>query len=337
MKVEKEELFKALSKVQPGLSDKAIIEQTDHFIFDQDYVRTYNDEIAISYPFKSGFCTAVKADEFFKLISKTEDKKIDLEIKDNFLVMSGKDLGRARMIMASEVKCPTVEIKARRWFQLPKNFPEAIRFASFSADWNMLQKELTCLWIKDQYVISSDRFRATKYEMDSKLPEFLLPATIAQKLCKYTPTYYIVEAEGAWIHFRNTEGIIFSSRVIEGEYPYQEEVWATFTLKGDIVKIPEGLKEAVDRAKIFTQGMVRGDSDLIQLKVDKSGKLTCRGEGTLGDVEKEFAIDYKKKDFEIKAPPEALIEILTYIKEMRVSNDKLYFSGPNFEHVISLI
>jgi len=338
MKVKKSELFEALSKVKPALSDKAIIEQTDHFIFDNDYVRTYNDRIAISYPFKSGFHLAIKADEFFKLISKIESQEIELSESEGSLsitIEKTKGSIKGLIVTAAEVKCPAIIIKTKRWFMLPKNFSDAIRFCSFSADRNMLMKELTCLCINNNYVLSSDNFRATKYEMDSKLPEFLLPATVAQELAKHSPTHYVIEAEGAWIHFKNADGVIFSSRVIEGEYP-QEDVWGLFTQKGDSIVIPEGLKESLDRAKIFSQQITEVD-DLIQIRVYKSGKLTCRGEGALGWIEEEFKVDYKKKDFEVKVSPEALIEILSHVKEMKVSDDKLYFGGEKFEHVISLI
>lgn len=338
MKVKKDELLEALSKIKPGLSDKSIIEQTDHFIFDNDFIRTYNDEIAISYPFKSGFRLAIKADEFFKLISKVEAQEIELNENDgtlNLTIEKAKGSIKGSMVTVTEIKCPTITIKTKRWFALPKDFSDAIRFCSFSADCNMLMKELTCLCINNNYVLSSDNFRATKYEMDSKLPQFLLPATVAQELAKYHPTHYVIEVEGAWIHFKNADGVIFSSRIIEGEYP-QEGVWGLFTQKGDSIVIPEGLKESLDRAKIFSQ-QIMGVDDLIQIRVYKSGKLTCRGEGALGWVEEEFKVDYKKKDFEVKVSPEALIEILAHVKEMKVSDDKLHFEGEKFEHVISLI
>ncbi|MCJ7747882.1 MAG: hypothetical protein MUP27_09065 [Desulfobacterales bacterium] len=333
MKIKKTEFLEALTKVRPGLSEKSLIEQTDHFIFDKDYIRTYNDEVAISYPFQTGFFLAVKADGFYQFISKVSQEEFTLDEKDGSLSISA---GKAKAVMVAmqEVKCPTVMIRARRWYPLPKNFSDAIRFCSFSADKNLLSKELSCLWIKDQYVISSDNFRVTKYEMDSKIQtEFLLIASCAQGLAKCKPISYV--AEDAWIHFKNEIGLIFSVRVVEGQYP--EEVWGLFTMKGDLILIPEGLSESVDRAKVFS-GEAVGSSDLIQLRVDsKAGKLFCRGEGSLGWFEEEFKVEYKKKDFEVKVSPEHLIEILAHVKEMQVSNDKLYFGGPNFEHIIALI
>lgn len=334
MKIKRTDFLGALSEVRPGLSEKGVIEQTDHFILDGDYIRTYNDEIAISFPFQTGFCLAVKADEFFKLISKINLEEFELNVKDGSLCISaGKT--EAVIVVVQEPKCPVV-IRSCRWYALPKNFSEAVKFCSLSSghDIGSGLGVLNNLWIKDQYIISSDRFRVSKYEMDSKVTtEFLLPVSAAQGLAKYEPVSYAVE--DVWIHFKNQVGTVFSSRVVEGQYP--EAVWELFTSKGDVVPVPEGLSKSIDRAEIFSQEVVGGD-DLIRLRVDsKIGKLFCRGEGSLGWIEEEFKIDYKKKDFEIKVLPEHLIEILMYVKEMRVSEDKLYFSGPNFEHVISLI
>ena len=343
MKIKNQELLEALEKVRPGLSNKAIVEQTDHFIFDKDYVRTYNDRISISYPFKTGFCVAVKADEFFKFVSKIQqDDEVDFDLDGSFLVMSGKNMGRAKVAVSSEVVCPIVDLKSRKWPKLPKNFSEAIRFASFSAGSNMLARELTCLWIKDKYILSSDGFRATKFEMDEPMPEFLMPATIAQELSKFSPDSYQIESQGVWHHFRQGTKLFFHCRVFEGTWlngfnaeVSEDDVFGLFDNKGDVVKIPEGLVETVERAKVFAENIEQGQ-DMIFLSVD-SGKLRCRGEGILGDIEKEFEIDYKEKSFDVYVSANALIEILGHVKEMKVSESRLSFEGPNFQHVITLM
>jgi hypothetical protein len=336
MKLKREELFGALSKVRPALSNKGVVEQTDHFIFDGDFIRTYNDEIAISYPFKSGFRLAVKADEFFSLISKITIEEIGMELSGVKLLISiGKD-EKAWMVTAPEIKCPSVEIQSKRWFLLPKNFSDAIHFCSFSAGGTASSPVLSCLWVNGKHIFSTDRFRATKYRLDADLPEFLLPAKVAQKLSDYSPTHYILEKDGAWVHFKNRDGLFFSSRVIDEKYFLK--VAELFPVKGDDIDIPSGLKEAVGRGSIFSSEAPGGEggSNMIEISVSKSGKLFCKGEGTIGGDEKEFKLDYKKRDFKFKVSADALSWILDRVKKMVVSGDKLYFDGGDFEHVISL-
>lgn len=329
MEIKKTELLEALSKVKPALSNKAIIEQTDHFIFDNDFVRTYNDEIAISYPFKSGIKAAVKASEFYKLVSKIDKEKIDLSSDGPNINISVSDKEKGRIISQTEIICPAVEISSRRWMPLPKEFTAGIRLCSFSADKNMLMRELTCLFIKDEFIVSSDNFRATKYIMTGKFPvPILLPATIATELSKYDAEKYIIE--DSWIHFKNKEEIIFSSRIVLGEYP--EQVFDLFNPEGDKVEIPKDLKSGVDKAGVFVEGI--NSDDLICLEA-KDGTMTCRGEGTLGEWNSDYEIKYKK-EFKAKVSSEALKEILSYTSDMTVSEDKLYFKADNFEHVICL-
>jgi len=334
MKIKKVKLLEALTKIRPGLSDKAIIEQTDHFIFDKDFIRSYNDEIAVSFPFKSGFSAAIKADEFYRLISEIEGEEVDLSSREGFIDISAGKV-RGQIVAGSEIKCPNVKVEAKRWFELPKKFADAVSFCSLSAGRGMSTSTivLSCLWIKDDCIYSSDSYRATKYKMDGQMPELLFLASAAKELPKYSPTHYAVEGE-AWIHFKNDEGTIFSVRVVDGQY--MEEIQSVFEVKGDSIGIPEGLKGAINKAKIFAQETTENIS-MVEIKVDKKGKLTCRGEGVLGWVEQEFQVEYKKKDFVVRASSDLLGEILSHVKEMKISEDKLYFKGEDFEHVVSLV
>lgn len=323
MKVKRQDLLGALDKVKVGLSDKAIIEQTDHFIFADNYVRTYNDQIAISHPFTFGFDFAIKAGEFHKLLSKLTGEEIDFQMSDGQLnFVSGKSKGQ--IVISSEIKCPDMLVDdTKKWQKLPKDFSEGLRFCSFSADKNMLMQELTCLWINGDNIVSSDNWRATKYNMESKIKNaFLLPASVAEKLWKYSPSQYILE--DAWAHFKNEE-IIFSCRIVAGKFP--EGI--SFDVQGDSVLLPSGLSESIDRARVL---ITKNEDDLITLSV-KDGKIFCKGEGVLGWIEEEHFIRCRKS-FEIKVAPEALIEILSRTDKMVVSENKLYFSGDKFEHII---
>lgn len=337
MQVKKTELLEALSRIKPGLSDKKMIEQTDCFVFDESgFVRTYNDEISVSVPLKIGFSAAVKAQEFFELISKLEAEKISLTLseKDQLLsIESGKIKGQ--MIVSTEIKCPAVDVGGGKWLRLPKNFVAAVGFCSFSAERRNAISVLTYLLVDGEYVCSSDRFRATKYKMDGPVQKFLLPVGVAQELVGCEPTHYVVG--DVWVNFKNKESVVFSSRIFDGKYP--EEIWEVFGLKkneaGDVVPVPEGLKNAVECGQIFSRDDL-GKNDLVSIKVS-SGKMICRGQGPLGYVEQEFDVGYKKRDFEILAPANALTEILSRVSEIRVLKDKLYFRGADFEHVISLL
>jgi DNA polymerase III sliding clamp (beta) subunit (PCNA family) len=326
MKVKKVDLLTALEKVKVGLSDKAIIDQTDHFVFGERYVSTYNDKIAISYPFSLGFPVAVKASEFHSLMRKIIADEIDLQIEnDQMKIVAGKT--KAQIVIALDILCPPMLIdEDKGWKSLPKDFAEGVGFCCFSADTNMLLQQLTCLWITKGFIFSADHWRATKFCMEGEVEkEFMLPAESAKKLSAYAPVQYLLEE--AWVHFKNKEGVIFSSRIVAGEYP--QVIWSLFEVVGDKITIPKGLRESVDRVSAFA---TKHEEKLITLSV-VGGKMTCKGKGALGWIEDELLV--RSKDFEVNASPEALMDILSKTSEMFLG-EKLFFKGPKFQHVISI-
>ena len=78
MKITKDELINTLKAVRPGLAAKEIIEQSTNFIFKDNTVATYNDEIMITHPTDLDLEGAVQASHFFTLLNKVKDEEIDL-------------------------------------------------------------------------------------------------------------------------------------------------------------------------------------------------------------------------------------------------------------------
>ena len=55
MEVNREGLLEILQRVQPALADVEMLEQSRSFVFTNERVYTYNDEIAISHPCQMDF------------------------------------------------------------------------------------------------------------------------------------------------------------------------------------------------------------------------------------------------------------------------------------------
>ena len=328
MKIKKQELIDAMASVKPGLTNKTIIEQTDHFIFDEGYLRTYNDEFAISSPCDIGFSAAIKADVFSVLIDKINSEEIDITLKDTTIEIKTEKI-TSEIVFDEEISCPRLTITKKRWRSLPEDFSSGIKLCVFSADKNMLLRELTCLFIDGSNILSADNYRATRFVMKSKITDsFLLPATSAAKLAVYKPNKYLID-EG-WIHFKNKQEVLFSCRIVDGEYP--STVDNLFgEADGEIIKFPGGFLDIVQRASVFAQDSEDG---LISISI-KKGKLLCKGEGSLGWLKEEMKINCKT-EFKFSASYDALIEIIPKTPQVIVIEDKLLFKGDNFEHIICL-
>ena len=76
MKINRQELLKALTAVKPGLTSVEILEQSTSFVFKKGRVYTYNDEIAISHPVDKSLSGVVSAKEFYELLNRYTDKQL---------------------------------------------------------------------------------------------------------------------------------------------------------------------------------------------------------------------------------------------------------------------
>jgi len=332
--VNRQDLIDALTKVNPGLAKKELIEQSTHFIFDDDKIWTYNDQITIMHKFNTGLTGAVKAEKFFKLLDKIPDETIQISgTEKGKIKLSGKKI-KATINIDPDIKLQPIQvpgINSKQWEELPKNFSDAIAFAAFSASRNMARPELTCIWITDGQAVSCDSYRGTKYQLDSKMEQdFLLPATAAVELAKYTP--YKIIIDGGWLHFINNEKTSFSCRTYyDEEYPAM--IWKFFEIEGQKIVLPDDFLDAIGRAEI----MLTADFDLDRfvLLTMEANTLTCKGEGIYGEFEETTDIDYSGEKIEIKVHPVLLSQILKHIQVM-VVGERLLFHGDKFQHGVCL-
>ena len=82
MIINREELLKQLESVLPGLSTREIIEQSSCFIFKDETVNTYNDEIACSQKSVLKIEGAVQALPFISLLRKLKEEELEKETED---------------------------------------------------------------------------------------------------------------------------------------------------------------------------------------------------------------------------------------------------------------
>jgi len=334
MKIDRQKLIDALAKVKPGLASNDIIEQSMHFIFDDDKIRTYNDEIAITQKFESGLQGAVSAKEFYDLFNKIPDESITAEIKDDKFLFKGKNK-QISFNIDSDIVIPPIEVagpRAKCWMKLPDNFADAIKFCIFSASKNMTMLALTGILLSGKQSISCDNFRATRVTMKTEIKkEFLLAASSAQELVNYKPSKYYMDTN--WIHFINEEGTAFSCRQISEEYP--KGVFDIFDVKGKKVSLPDELKEILERSQILVTNDL--DDKWVNITI-KKGWLECVAKGVAGQITEKIKSKYNGKEFTIIIHPALLMEILKRMSDVIVGENQLLFKDDKgFEHVILLI
>jgi DNA polymerase III sliding clamp (beta) subunit (PCNA family) len=341
VKINRKHLLEVLQAVKPALAAKEVIEQSTSFIFADGQVLAYNDELCISHPLKVDFEGAVQAKELLALLNKLTDEEVDVTSKPPHLVVKGK---KNKSGIKLDAKTNVEEItnvlgKIKGWKALPAAFVEALGFCMFSVGKDMTKPLLTCIHCSGRDVISGDNIRITVFDMGKKvdLEPLNIPSIAIAPLKSFEPIEYT--STKGWAHFKSKEDVVFSCRVMEDDYPKDKTLdFVERAGKGETVKLPESLPDALERAGIFSSGTeikTAGD-DRVRISIN-DGVMVVRGEGAAGFFEEENRIRYKGDPIEFECNPTFLHAILSHTDEVTISQKMLRFEGENFTHVIVVV
>jgi DNA polymerase III sliding clamp (beta) subunit (PCNA family) len=336
MKINKEELKKALEIVKPGLANKEMIEQSASFAFMRGRVITYNDEISISHSLSGLEITgAVSASELYSLLGRITKDDIEIIEGETEIVLKAAK-AKAGLLLQKEIRLPLEELGERGdWKKLPENFLEALQFCRFSCSKDMSRPILTCVSVNEAGRIEScDNVRLTQYRLNKKMPisTFLIPATSVESLVRYN-LKEIATSKG-WVHLRSTDKkTIFSCRIFEDNYPDLSGILASET--PTTIPLPKTLAQVLDRASIFAKEQFESDSLITVTLGHKRMKVIA--ENDAGWFEEEINVKYSAEDpIEFRVNPSFLKESLDKGEGCEIGKDKIRFKGPNWEHIIAL-
>ncbi len=350
MKLNRNELLKAIAVVKPGIASKEIIQQMVHIIFMGDYIASYNDNISVIAPFKTDFKTSVHGEEFYKAIDIVNEEEVDISIDKALLKIKSKrtKAGMSTIVGENEkVEERITDLIARTnakrfWKTLPEDFLAGVSLCMFCTDKDMTRGVTTCIAVKGGELFSTDNFRASKYVMKNKMDDMFIPSISALHLVKYNVTKYGT-SEG-WIHFKTEDGILFNCKTMIGVYPF-ESMMDFFREPSDEIILPKELQEAMKAASAFAEGEV-DIAKSVEITIEKN-ILTCRSEKDRGWIEKEIVLEKpvrKKLLFYIN--PIFLDQILNRTTSFFIASrkedpeeplpDKAIFTSENFQHVIAL-
>ena len=339
MKVNREELIKALTAIKPGLSSTFDRMGLQTFAFVNGHVVSYGDELSIAYPVAGleDITGSINIDKFYELLRKlTTDEVIITHNtqKNEINVRSGKV--RAGLKLLDEVAFPVLidTIQPEDWKQLPEDFLKGLTFAIPAASKkDDLRPVMMSLNITDTgYIEATDGYCLARYELSSQMPveTMLLPVSSAKELVKYPVTHIILQQ--GWSHFTDGD-IIFSSRVYEGSFPAFKGVIPT---EGTEIHFPESMFDMIARARIFVRDRI-ARNETVSITVDK-GVVKVRGENLDEALwfEEQAEIDYDGEPIQISVAPEVLRDIFQKTTTTSHYKYSLTFRGENWVFVSML-
>lgn len=335
MIVNREEFLKQLESVLPGLSTKDIIEQSSCFIFKDGRVHTYNDEIACSQKSALKIEGAIPATPLISILRKLSEDELEITTGENdtgaTLLIKGKRR-HAGINMEQDILLPVEAVdKPKKWKNLPANFADAVSIVCPCAGTNETQFILTCVNITSKWIEASDMYHGARYKIKTDVDKPLLirrdslKSIISLGMVKFSETKH-------WIHFKNSDGLILSCRHWMDDY-VSDDLTEILKSKGRPLALPKGLRDAVEKAQIFSAENPENSNVIVNLK---SGKFKITGQGASGWFTEVKKSKYNGPSLQFTIPPKLLVELVQNYNQCEVSENLLKVSGEKFKYATVL-
>jgi len=333
MRIERDNLIKQLEMTRPGLSPKEFIEQSSCFVFTDDTLHTYNDEIACRVPLKLGFTGAIQASKLIQFLEKANDPVFMVRENDNGeLEFKGKNKISA-IQKEAEIHLPVdkVEVAADEdWFPLHKDFATSITRLQHCVSKDESKAVLTCVHITPKYLEACDNIAMLRCNIKTKVTESVL---VRGSSLVNMVTLGMIEmaTTPSWVHFRNRDGLVMSMRTYSEDYP---DLGSILDLpEGQQVVLPQAIQEAVQRAAVFAVDIAGVPTLEIKLK---PGKVAIYGTGLVGWHKEIRRIKYDGPPIAFSVSPALFEYIANEYREAKVSEERLRAEGSNWVYVCVL-
>lgn len=351
MTINKKSLLESLKNCMPGVdSGNTVLQGSDTFVFHDGRIFSYNDNISVSVPIEqSGLMGetvegAVKANEFFKILSKLPNDEINFAVTEkSWLLKSGKAKAELSLIdFDYESRLKGIE-PSEDWKEIKDDFIFAI--GSCKMDNN--KSPLSGVFVSGKEVISTDGYQINKFTMpDTELPTFWITDNCVNELLKIK-NFTHMQLQGNWVHFKSGEDVIFSIKVLNKDnFPYEKvlKVLDNCNTENSLnATFPEQLFEAIDRATAFSMDisghnsirLVLSPKDIHVSAERTSGKYEEKVSWKEGTMNKEFEpITVYVDSLMMSYMAQKTLEFYLLISSSNIP-PRLLFVSENSKHLLS--
>jgi DNA polymerase III sliding clamp (beta) subunit (PCNA family) len=314
VKINRKVLLEKLESVGPGLSAKAVVEQSDHFVFAEGNVATFDGEVACFAPIDLGFSGAVPAKPLLDLLRRLSEDELDLSADGGELLVKG-DRKRSGIRIEVKIVLPVEGVEEpKEWRPLDKEFLEAVALVGRCASTDASQFVVTCVHLTPHYIEASDRFQIGRRLVATGVETPCLVRRSSLDSLAKSGVEQVSETD-EWLHFRAKSGLRVSLRKYEDKFPLLDK---HLDVEGHEVKLPkgEGLEEAVARASVFS---AEESTNLMVVEL-RSGKIKITGRGQHGWHSEVKDVEYAGDDLSFTVAPSVLLEIFRKADKVVVSS-----------------
>ena len=340
-------LIEALGKVMAGVENKnSLLEGANSFLFDDKWIKSYNDLISVSYPFDSGLSCMIKAAEFYKALNKMKDDNIKMLILDDGKVqISGKSTMMKLACLDAAIIQNMVDnlaLDQLKWAKLDLEFLSALSVAIEFAANNSAMTSMCGVSIGLDGMAATDGSRALFYNMEIRgaRKEFFLPLSAAKEIVKLTDLTHL-SVDESWIHFKASSGTLFSVHKPLVDFPREaiREFFPEGYFEGKKFSLPVGLEDSIDRASILSGSNDMG-SAFLGISLDNKGHLIVSGNNQYGEIKEKIPKDDSwsfPEDMTLRIPPKNFNKILSISREFVVFDRYIKMKAGNSNVILALV
>ncbi len=300
MKIDRKKLLEKLQSVKDAINPSDTSGEQRCFRFSSNCVASYNDEMLCTCEAETGLEANIPAAPLLALLAKSKNESLDLRVKHGSLLVSGKNMDAA-IIIDTVAELPDVE-KPKKWKKLPDGFADGIQKVMGSLGTDEGSFVLTCAHITPDHIEACDSVQLSRHTIKTPTKkDFLVRSAVLKTIIAMDAIE--VSNTKDWVHFKNKTGVVISCRSYVEKYP---DLGVHIDQKGVSVKLPNEIKEACQRAEIFS---VATKTSPVTIRLEGK-QASIHGEGVNGWIKETIKIKYKGPDMSFRINPTMLIDTL---------------------------
>lgn len=334
MLVNREELLDALAKGGQGVTQYETLEQSNNYIFSDGKLITFDGDILAISKFDVGFTAAVPGTDFKKMLAKLPDKEIDMELKDNELVLKGRKK-RSGITVNQDINLPYKEVPAPpQMKKVPEHLGNLLLQAARICNKDYTNPNTTHVHVGPNLIEATDTYRIFRAKTKTGLTdELLIPA---QSILSIGNT--VLKKAGykdGWLYAKTVQGTFLAMRCGSSEYFRAELMDDILSVKGHKWKLPKDLPDILDRAQVMEDvGSGIGEPE-VQITLTP-GMAAIRTEKTEGWYEERRKVAYKGDPMKFVVNPNSLKEMLSRTDVALIGDKKMKISDGEIELALFL-
>jgi len=338
------DIVKQLEMAQVVLDEKGLVDFTANLIFKNGRLHASNDKLLIVSPIAITAEFSTNGFDFYKALSGASGEADLMTTVDKILISAKKVKAELSKFAIEESLAWLDQIdeaivsKKDSFQDLPTNFWEGLDWCKFSAGKDVSVRSITCVRVLKDRAISTDNYRVSRYMFDKDTGlDILIPKENVASLLKFPGlTKFLLltkEEMPIWLCFLNPEtGFICGTRLVLGAYP--EEIEEILNLTGEAITLPEGLKDQVNRAGKFAEGIAE-EATTITIKMGSKiiKTIATKSSGTLEQISD---IDYDGNEITFYTIPALFEQILSKVSKITLCEGFLLFDVDKFSHALQI-